>query len=106
MPDKNHDLTNWLEYSCSEVLYPINKVKSEVLKLPEITSKYDNTIQLTQNEIYVLTLHEEKGHNQNKDIQEKLNITPQASYKIIKKLKDKEIIESKENSRNTKYLLK
>lgn len=104
--DKNHDLTNWLEYFCGGVLYSINKVKSEVLKLAEITSKYDNTIQLTPNEISVLTLLEEKGHIQNKDIQEKLNITPQASYKIIKKLKDKELIKSRGNGRNTKYLLK
>ena len=104
--DKNHDLTNWLEYFCGGVLYSINKVKSEVLKLAEITSKYDNTIQLTPNEISVLTLLEEKGHIQNKDIQEMLNITPQASYKIIKKLKDKELIESRGNGRNTKYLLK
>ena len=104
--DKNHDLTNWLEYFCGGVLYSINKVKSEVLKLAKITSKYDNTIQLTPNEISVLTLLEEKGHIQNKDIQEMLNITPQASYKIIKKLKDKELIESRGNGRNTKYLLK
>ena len=104
--DKNHDLTNWLEYFCGGVLYSINKVKSEVLKLTEITSKYDNTIQLTPNEISVLTLLEEKGHIQNKDIQKRLNITPQASYKIIKKLKDKELIESRGNGRNTKYILK
>ncbi|WP_427003087.1 Fic family protein [Methanobrevibacter intestini] len=104
--DKNHDLTNWLEYFCGGVLYSINKVKSEVLKLAEITSKYENTIQLTPNEISVLTLLEEKGHIQNKDIRERLNITPQASYKIIKKLKDKELIKSRGNGRNTKYLLK
>ena len=104
--DKNHDLTNWLEYFCGGVLYSINKVKSEVLKLAEITSKYDNTIQLTPNEISVLTLLEEKGHIQNKDIQEMLNITPQASYKIIKKLKNKELIESRGNGRNTEYLIK
>lgn len=104
--DKNHDLTNWLEYFCGGVLYSINKVKSEVLKLAEITSKYGNTIQLTPNEISVLTLLEEKGHIQNKDIRERLNITPQASYKIIKKLKDKELIKSRGNGRNTKYLLK
>ena len=104
--DKNHDLTNWLEYFCGGVLYSINKVKSEVLKLAEITSKYDNTIQLTPNEISVLTLLEEKGHIQNKDIREMLNITPQASYKIIKKLKDKELIESRGKGRNTAYILK
>lgn len=104
--DKNHDLTNWLEYFCGGVLYSINKVKSEVLKLAEITSKYDNTIQLTPNEISVLTLLEEKGPIQNKDIRERLNITPKASYKIIKKLKNKELIKSRGNGRNTKYLLK
>ena len=104
--DKNQDLTNWMEYFCGGVLYSINKVKSEVLKLAEITSKYDNTIQLTPNEICVLTLLEEKGHIQNKDIRERLNITPQASHKIIKKLKDKELIESRGNGRNTKYILK
>ncbi len=104
--DKNHDLTNWLEYFCGGVLYSINKVKSEVLKLAKITSKYTDTIQLTPNEISVLTLLEEKGHIQNKDIQERLNITPQASYKIIKKLKAKELIESRGNGRNTEYLLK
>ena len=42
--DKNHDLTNWLEYFCRGVLYSIDKVKSEVLKLAEITSKYDTAI--------------------------------------------------------------
>ena len=66
--DKNHDLTNWLEYFCQGVLYSIDKVKSEVLKLDQITSKYDNTIELTPNEISVLTLLEEKKHIQNKDI--------------------------------------
>ena len=104
--DKNHDLTNWLEYFCQGVLYSINKVKSEVLKLAEITSKYDKAIQLTPNEISVLTLIEEKEHIQNKDIQERLNISPQASYKIIKKLKNKELIESSGKGRNTEYLLK
>ena len=104
--DKNHDLTNWLEYFCCGVLYSINKVKSEVLKLSEITSKYDSTIQLTPNEISVLTLLEEKEHIQNKDIQEMLNITSQASYKIIRKLKDKKLIESRGKGRNTEYILK
>ena len=104
--DKNHDLTNWLEYFCQGVLYSINKVKSEVLKLAEITSKYDKAIQLTPNEISVLTLIEEKEHIQNRDIQERLNISPQASYKIIKKLKNKELIESSGKGRNTEYLLK
>ena len=104
--DKNHDLTNWLEYFCCGVLYSINKIKSEVLKLSEITSKYDNTIQLTPNEISVLTLLEEKEHIQNKDIQKMLNITPQASYKIIRKLKNKELIESIGKGRNTEYIIK
>ena len=104
--DKNHDLTNWLEYFCQGVLYSIDKVKSEVLKLDQITSKYDNTIELTPNEISVLTLLEEKKHIQNKDIQEMLNISPQASYKIIRKLKDKELIKSSGKGRNTEYILK
>lgn len=103
--DKNHDLTNWLEYFCQGVLYSIDKVKLEVLKLDQITSKYDNAIQLTPNEISVLTLLEEKKHIQNKDIQEMLNISPQASYKVIKKLKDKELIESRGKGRNTEYIL-
>ena len=103
--DKNHDLTNWLEYFCRGVLYSIDKVKSEVLKLAEITSKYDTAIQLTPNEISVLTLLEEKKHIQNKDIQGMLNISPQASYKIIKKLKDKKLIKSIGKGRNTEYIL-
>ena len=104
--DKDHDLTNWLEYFCSGVLYSMDKVKSEVLKLDKITSKYDNTIELTPNEISVLNLLEEKEHIKNKDIQQKLNITAQASYKIIKKLKNKDIIESTGKGRNTEYTLK
>ena len=103
--DKNHDLTNWLEYFCREVLYSIDKVKSEVLKLAEITSKYDTAIKLTPNEISVLNLIEEKKHIQNKDIQEMLNISPQGSYKIIRKLKDKKLIESRGKGRNTEYIL-
>ena len=104
--DKNHDLTNWLEYFCQGVLYSIDKVKSEVLKLDQITSKYKNTIELTPNEISVLTLLEEKEHIQNKDIQEMLNISPQASYKIIRKLKNKELIKSTGKGRNTEYNLR
>ena len=104
--DKNHDLTNWLEYFCQGVLYSIDKIKSEVLKLDQITSKYDNTIELTPNEISVLTLLEEKKHIQNKDIQEMLNISPQASYKIIRKLKNKELIKSTGKGRNTGYNLR
>ena len=104
--DKNHDLTNWLEYFCQGVLYSIDNVKSEVLKLDQITSKYDNTIELTPNEISVLTLLEEKKHIQNKDIQEMLNISPQASYKIIRKLKNKELIKSTGKGRNTEYNLR
>ena len=104
--DKNHDLTNWLEYFCQGVLYSIDKVKSEVLNLAQITSKYDNTIELTPNEISVLTLLEEKKHIQNKDIQEMLSISPQASYKIIRKLKNKELIKSTGKGRNTEYRLK
>lgn len=104
--DKNHDLTNWLEYFCQGVLYSIDKVKSEVLKLDQITSKYNNTIELTPNEISVLTLLEEKKHIQNKDIQEMLNISPQASYKLIRKLKNKELIKSTGKGRNTEYNLR
>lgn len=104
--DKNHDLTNWLEYFCQGVLYSIYKVKSEVLKLDQITSKYNNTIELTPNEISVLTLLEEKKHIQNKDIQEMLNISPQASYKLIRKLKNKELIKSTGKGRNTEYNLR
>ena len=103
--DKNHDLTNWLEYFCKGVLYSIDKVKSEVLNLAQITSKYDITIELTQNEISVLNLLEEKKNIKNKDIQEMLDISPQASYKIIRKLKDKELIKSVGNGRNTEYIL-
>lgn len=104
--DKNQDLTNWLEYFCCGVLYSIEKVKLEVLKLAKITSKYNDTLELTPNEISVLTILEEKEHIQNKDIQERLNITPQASYKIIKKLKNKKLIESRKKGRNTEYILK
>ena len=104
--DKGHDLTNWLEYFCQGVLFSIDKVKSEVLELAQITSKYDNTIELSPNEISVLTLLEEKKQIQNKDIQKMLNISPQASYKIIKKLKDNELIKSIGNGRNTRYILR
>ena len=104
--DKNHDLTNWLEYFCRGVLYSIDKVKTEVLKLDQITSKYDSTIELTPNEISVLTFIEENGEVQNKHIQMRLDISPQASYNIIRKLKDKDLVESVGKGRNTKYVLK
>ena len=104
--DKNQDLTFWLEYFCQGVLYSIEKVKKEVLTLAQITSKYDNTIELTPNEISVLTLLEEKKHIKNKDIQNMLNISPQASYKIIRKLKDKKLNKNIGKGRSTEYILK
>lgn len=103
--DKNHDLTIWLEYFCQGVLYSIEKIKNEVLSLAQITSKYDNTIELTPNEISVLILLEEKQCIKNKDIQNRLNISSQASYKIIKKLKDKKLIKSIGKGRSTQYIL-
>ena len=103
--DRNRDLTGWLEYFCQGVLYSIDKVKWEVLNLAQITSKYEYTIELTSNEISVLILLEEKGYVQNKDIQKRLDISPQASYKIIRKLKDKKLIKSVGKGRNTKYVL-
>ena len=103
--DKNQDLTIWLEYFCQGVLYSIEKVKSEVLMLAQITSKYDNTIELTPNEISVLTLLEEKKHIKNKDVQNMLNISSQASYKIIKKLKNKKLIKNVGKGRSTEYVL-
>ena len=104
--DKKQDLTIWLEYFCQGVLYSIEKVKKEVLSLAQITSKYDNTIELTPNEIFVLTLLEEKQSIQNKDIQNTLNISSQASYKIIKNLKDKKLIKTIGKGRSTRYLLR
>ena len=104
--DKNQDLTFWLEYFCQGVLYSIEKVKKEVLTLAQITSKYDKTIELTPNEISVLTLLEEKNHVKNKDIREMLNISSQASYKIIKKLKDKKLIKNIGKGRSTEYELR
>ena len=104
--DKSHDLTNWLEYFCSGVLYSIDKFKNEVLKLAEITSIYYGQFVLTKNEISVLTLLEEKKHIKNKDIQNLLNVSSQASYKIIRKLKNKELIKSVGKGRNTGYVLK
>jgi len=104
--DKNNDLTIWLEYFCKGVVYSIEKVKNEVLTLSQITSKYDNTIELTPNEISVLTLLEEKEYIKNKDIQKMLNISSQASYKIIKKLKNKKLIKTIGKGRSTKYSLR
>ena len=86
-------------------MYSIEKVKNEVLTLTQITSKYDNTIELTPNEISVLTLLEEKKQVKNKDIQNMLNISSQASYKIIKKLKDKKLIKRVGKGRSTIYIL-
>ena len=104
--DKKQDLTIWLEYFCQGVLYSIEKVKKEVLSLAQITSKYENTIELNPNEIFVLTLLEEKQSIQNKDIQNTLNISSQASYKIIKNLKDKKLIKTIGKGRSTRYLLR
>ena len=104
--DKSQDLTIWLEYFCQGVVYSIENVKKEVLSLTQITSKYDNTIKLTPNEISVLVLLEEKKHIKNKDIQKMLKISSQASYKIIKKLKDKKLIKTIGKGRSTEYILR
>ena len=76
------------------------------MSLAQITSKYDNTIELTPNEISVLILLEEKQCIKNKDIQNRLNISSQASYKIIKKLKDKKLIKTIGKGRSTEYILR
>ena len=99
----NRDLTGWLEYFCQGVLYEVKNLKSEVLKLEEVASK--SLIDFSLNEISVLTLLEKKGYIQNRDIQEMLNISHQASYKIIKKLKDKGLIKIVGKGRNTGYVL-
>lgn len=104
--DKSRDLTAWLEYFCQAVAYSVDNVKREVLILAQKTLKYEHTTVLTANEISVLTFLEENVHIRNRDVQKMLDISAQASYKILKKLMDINLIRSLGRGRSTEYELK
>lgn len=104
--DKSQDLTEWLEYFCYGVLNSINKVKEEIKELSKLELESIIKIELTEQEIKILNFIKTNKRAKNKDIRELLNISSQATFNHLQKLKEKNLIKSKGSGRSTEYVLK
>ena len=101
------DLTMWLEYFTDGVLNSVNKVK-EVIQRLGLTHKVDESeqIELTQRQIKILEMIQEKGKATNRNLQAMFKISRQAILKEISKLIDAKIIELVGKGRGAHYRIR
>ena len=104
----NPDLTLWLEYFTEGVKISISRVKEKVLQLSIEGKKRKERgqIALTERQMKIIEFIQRNGRITSGDIQKMFNISRPAAYKIIKKLKELEIIEQKGSGKEIYYVIK
>jgi len=105
---KTLELTKWLEYFTEGVKVSMLRVKEKVLQLSieGKKRKEKGQIALTEKQIKIIEFIQRNGRITSGDIQKMFNISRPAAYKIIKKLKELEIIESKGAGKEIYYILR
>jgi len=105
---KTLDLTQWLEYFTEGVKVSLLRVKERVLQLSieGKKRKEKGQIALTERQMKIIEFIQRNGSITSSDIQKMFNISRPAAYKIIKKLKELEIIEQKGSGREIYYVVK
>jgi len=102
------DLTQWLKYSTEGVKVSILRVKEKVLQLSIEGKKRKDKgqIALTEKQMKIVEFMQRNGRITSSNIQKMFNISRPAAYKIIKKLKELEIIEPKGAGKEIYYVLR
>ena len=105
---KTLELTKWLEYFTEGVKISMLRVKEKVLQLSieGKKRKEKGQIALTEKQIKIIEFIQRNGRITSGDIQKMFNISRPAAYKIIKKLKELEIIEQKGAGKGIYYVVK
>ena len=105
---KTLELTKWLEYFTEGVKVSMLRVKEKVLQLSIEGKKRKEKGQIALNEkqIKIIEFIQRNGRITSGDIQKMFNISRPAAHKIIKKLKEFEIIEPKGSGKKIYYILK
>jgi len=106
--DRTNDLTFWLEYFSTGVLFSISKVRDEVLKFSSERQRIESRgqISLSDKEIIIVNYLRENEKIANRNVQEIFEIGSSASGDILKKLIEKQVIEKKGAGPKTHYVLK
>jgi Fic family protein len=102
------DLTHWLEYFTEGVKVCISRVKEKVLQLSleGKRRREKGQIALTERQMKIIEFIHRNGRITSGDIQKMFNISRPAAYKIIKKLRELEVIEQKGAGKEIYYVLK
>ena len=106
--DDTFDLTHWLEYFTESFLLSVTPVKTEVLRLLNISptpNELDKQLILKDNQIKIINYIQEFGQITNKETKLLLEISSQASHNNLKKLQKMKIITRKGSGRSTFYVL-
>ena len=104
--DKSQDLTKWLEYFSTGFLVSLTSVKNDIIEMSHFNMKLNDKIKLSEKEIKILEYIEKNNSIRNKEVQELLDLSSQASYSYIQKLIEKGLIKSQGKGRSTVYVLK
>jgi Fic family protein len=101
------DITRWLEYFTDGVLYSVETVKEQIMKLGILPGNVSQErVELTKKQVMILEKIREKGRISNKNIRELLGISRQAILKEMNKLVDAGIIQLVGRGRNAYYKIK
>ncbi len=99
--DESGDLTRWLEYFTEGVLISVHKVFKMISELPTMVN---NPVELTEDQIKVVNYVHQNERITRKETGELLNLSDYKSTKILKELKDMEILKSEGKGYGTYYV--
>lgn len=81
-------------------------MKNDIIEMSHFNMKLNDKIKLSEKEIKILEYIEKNNSIRNKEVQELLDLSSQASYSYIQKLIEKGLIKSQGKGRSTIYVLK
>ncbi|MBN1114463.1 MAG: winged helix-turn-helix transcriptional regulator, partial [Oligoflexia bacterium] len=102
----NGDITRWLEYFTTGVLYSVNEVKEAILKLGSKKKRIPKTqISLTDKQMKIVEYISEHGKATNKNLQTLFKISAQAVHKELAKLVEMNVVKPVGAGRSLYYIL-
>ena len=91
--NENNDITQWLEYFSTGVLYSVNVVKETIQKIGILPQKENmERVELTKRQVQIIERIKEEGRITNSQMRKIFGISRQAVLKEISKLIDVEIV--------------
>ncbi|MEW5937050.1 MAG: Fic family protein [Candidatus Thermoplasmatota archaeon] len=104
---KSLDITKWLEYFTDGVAVSVNAVKEKILRLSSERLRRDKKgqIALTDRQMKMIALLNEKGRVTNRDVRSMLKLSNRGAMDEIKKLIQLGVIKAEGKGRSVHYVL-